>query len=58
MKYGRTIRQEEAKCLQGPLIELSDHFLAYSSLKKIISAIAQVLVLWAFECTYPSSLLH
>ena len=51
MKYGRTIRQEEAKCLQGPLIELSDHFLAYSSLKKIIGAIAQVLVGWAFECT-------
>lgn len=42
MKFGQTIRQEEASCLHGPLIELSDHFLCYKELKKIVGEVEKV----------------
>jgi len=43
MKFGQRIRQEEAACLHGPLIELSDHFLRYKELKKMLSKMSKVL---------------
>jgi len=42
MKFGQRIRQEEAACLHGPLMELSDHFLRYKEMKKMIKRITQV----------------
>jgi hypothetical protein len=42
MKFGQRIRQEEAACLHGPLIELSDHFLRYKELKKMLSKMSKV----------------
>jgi len=54
MKFGQRIRQEEAACLHGPLIELSDHFLRYKSLKKLIGKLSQVCwVIWI--CIFPAS---
>eukprot|EP00277_Geminigera_cryophila_P003238 CAMPEP_0179421502 /NCGR_PEP_ID=MMETSP0799-20121207/9822_1 /TAXON_ID=46947 /ORGANISM="Geminigera cryophila, Strain CCMP2564" /LENGTH=572 /DNA_ID=CAMNT_0021195357 /DNA_START=82 /DNA_END=1800 /DNA_ORIENTATION=+ len=41
MKFGQRIRQEEAACLHGPLMELSDHFLRYKEMKKMIKRITQ-----------------
>jgi hypothetical protein len=42
MKFGQRIRREEVACLQGPLMELSDHFLRYKAMKKLITRISQV----------------
>jgi hypothetical protein len=36
MKFGHTIKSEEAACLAGHNIEFADHFVDYKGLKKLL----------------------
>jgi hypothetical protein len=36
MKFGHTLKSEEAACLAGHTIEFADHFVDYKGLKKLL----------------------